>query len=264
MALDRCPLSLRAPLGQVPQRPLLVLLPGMDGTGDLYGLQLPGLAAHFDLRCLTIPPDDLSSWDALAQAVIRLIRADRNSGPVYLCGESFGACLALEIVARAPRLASHLVLVNPASSFYRLPWLGWVAPVTPWLAPVLYQASTAATLLLLAALHRMAKVQQQALLAAMQSVSQPSAAWRLDLLAQFRFHPRMLPSLPTLVVASAQDRLLPSVDEAQRLAEYLPQTQVHILPHSGHTCLLETGVSLVALLDAARFLPPVLPLPLGR
>jgi len=264
MALACSAVSLHAPLGRVPQRPLLVLLPGMDGTGELFGLQLPGLAPHFDLRCLAIPPDDLSTWDELAQAVIRLIQADPNPGPVYLCGESFGACLALQVVARAPRLASHLVLVNPASSFHRVPWFGWVAQVTPWLAPMLYQASTAATLLLLAALHRMTDVQRQALLAAMRSVSQPSAGWRISLLSQFRLEALALPSLPTLVVAAAQDRLLPSVDEAQRLAEYLPQTQLHILPHSGHTCLLETGVYLAALLETARFLPPLLPMKAGR
>ncbi|MFZ4677643.1 MAG: hypothetical protein ACOYM4_18460 [Nodosilinea sp.] len=45
-----------------PPRPMFVYLPGMDGSGELFGLQSTGLKSHFDIRCLVIPGDDRSSW----------------------------------------------------------------------------------------------------------------------------------------------------------------------------------------------------------
>lgn len=250
-------LKLHAPVGKHRERPLFVYLPGMDGSGELFGLQSAGLSPYFDIRCLAIPGDDLSSWDRLAYQTVQLIRQEAGSAPVYLCGESFGACLALRVVALAPALASHLVLINSASSFHRFPWLHWVANLTPWVAPPLYQRSNLVSLPVLANLSRISKANRQALVRAMEAVAQGSAAWRLALLSQFRLEPLHLHrvSAPTLLVASLGDRLLPSLEEAQQLATLLPNPRIYPLPHSGHASLLEDGVNLKAILAAVDFLP---------
>ena len=52
-----------------PEKPLFVFLPGMDGTGQLLRTQIPDLETVFDIRCLAIPPDDLSTWDELSAKV---------------------------------------------------------------------------------------------------------------------------------------------------------------------------------------------------
>jgi pimeloyl-ACP methyl ester carboxylesterase len=263
--------QLCAPVGQTPHRPFFIYLPGMDGSGELFSGQGNRLKTHFDVRCLIMPSDDLSPWEIMAQQVIRLVRQEAGTAPVYLCGESFGACLALQVLAQAPDLASHLILVNSASSFQRFPWLHWVASFTPWVAPPLYQGSTLGSLPMLANLNRIGLANRQALVRAINAVSQASTAWRLGLLTQFR-----LESLPlhrvqaqTLLVASLGDRLLPSLDEAQRLAALLPHPRIYPLPHSGHISLLEDGVNLKAILGAVGFLPPDrrypdLPLPPDR
>ena len=70
--------------------PLFIYLPGMDGSGQLLRTQADGLEACFDLRCLAIPPDDLTSWDELTNRVLKLIYAELKNAPqrpVYLCGE---------------------------------------------------------------------------------------------------------------------------------------------------------------------------------
>jgi len=59
-----------------PEYPLFVFLPGMDGTGRLLHRQTPSLQKTFDIRCLAIPPDDLTDWDAMAKQVIALIEAE--------------------------------------------------------------------------------------------------------------------------------------------------------------------------------------------
>ncbi len=240
-----------------PQRPMFVYLPGMDGSGELFGLQSTGLKSHFDIRCLVIPGDDRSSWESLALQVVQLIRREAGTAPVYLCGESFGACLALRVVALAPALASHLILINSASSFHRFPWLQWVANLTAWIAPPLYKSSAVTSLPMLANLSRIDAANRQALLRAMGAVSQDSAAWRLMLLSQFRLEPLRLQriTVPTLLVASLGDRLLPSLEEAQRLAALFPNPRIYPLPHSGHASLLEDGVNLGAILAAVDFLP---------
>ena len=58
----------------------------------------------------------------------------------------------------------------------------------------------------------------------------------------------------TLLIASGEDRLLPSLTEAVRLQSLLPSAQRVVLPDSGHTALLEVRLPLAlshALLQAA-------------
>ena len=47
----------------------------------------------------------------------------------------------------------------------------------------------------------------------------------------------------TLLIASGEDRLLPSLTEAVRLQSLLPSAQRVVLPDSGHTALLEVRQS---------------------
>lgn len=254
------------PAGVAPHKPLLVYLPGMDGTGRLLAKQIPDLSPHFEVRCLAIPSDDLSSWAVMARRVIELIADVRQGRPLYLCGESFGACLALELLAQRPTLADAVILINSASSFHQLSWLHWIGQVTQGLMPALFQTSTLGSLPVLANLSRIEPAERQHLLAAVRSVSQSTAAWRIKLLSQFRLDSAALAQVqaPTLLVASLADRLLPSLAEAQHLATLLPQPQIYPLPHSGHVSLLETTVNLGDILATTGFLPQPSPLLASR
>lgn len=245
------------PHGIRPQLPLLVILPGMDGTGELYTHQCMKLEAAFDIRCLTLPVDDLSPWDALVGQLLALIHREPKHRPFYLCGESFGGCLALKLIAVAPTLVDRLILINPATSFSRLPWMQWASALTSWITPSTYQFSGWGALPFLAAQHRVSLKNQQALLKAMQSVSQRSVAWRLNLLNQFRLEALPLETYrnPVLVVAGQDDRLLPSLQEADRLVARFPVAQKYVLPSSGHAALLETEVDLYKIIKATHFLP---------
>ena len=62
---------------------------------------------------------------------------------------------------------------------------------------------------------------------------------------------------PTLIVASAADRLLPSLEESGRLVGKIPDARRVILPNSGHTALLESGISLAEIMGRTGFLPSV-------
>lgn len=247
------------PLKLNPNHPLFVFLPGMDGTGKLLRTQTAGLEAAFDVRCLAIPPDDLTSWEELTEQVVELIQAELASGPqrsVYLCGESFGGCLALKVALQAPALFDRIVLVNPASAFNRRQWMAWGSQFMQWLPEFLYQNSTASFLPFLAALERIAPEDRQVLLEATRSVPQKTSTWRLSLLREFELSAQQLQSLhcPVLLIASQADRLLPSFLEARQLAHHLPNARIVPLPSSGHACLLETEVNLYQIMHASNFL----------
>jgi pimeloyl-ACP methyl ester carboxylesterase len=242
-----------------PEAPLFVFTPGMDGTGQLLRVQTEGLERAFDVRCLAIPPDDLTTWDNLTEQVVTLVRTELEGNcerKVYLCGESFGGCLAMKMMVRSPQLFHRLILVNPASSFNRRPWIHWGSQLTQFLPEPLYQTSCIGLLPFLASLGRIDASERQALLEAMQSVTQTSSIWRMSLLREFKLSNDELARIqqPVLLVASQGDRLLPSVNEAHLLAQSLPNAQIHILPNSGHACLLENDINLYDILRFYRFL----------
>lgn len=247
------PLHFLTPYPSNPLLPLLVYLPGMDGSGELIKLQLPELSVSYDIRCLSMPLDDLTDWKVLVEILAKLIYNEQKllpSRPIILCGESFGGCLALKFAAHYPDLCDLLVLINPASSFRRRPFLGWGASVSHWLPNSLYHLSTFGLLPLLIESRRVDSHSRESLLKAMQSVKSSSAIWRLSLLNSFVLEHLPLHQIknPVLVLASGADRLLPSVEESNKLIHYLPNAKIVILPNSGHACLLESEISLSSIL----------------
>lgn len=261
-------LRLLSPRPRQPNAPLFIYLPGGDGTGQLFHRQLASLEKGFDIRCLEIPPDDLTGWDDLADQVIELIQAELVETPrsqVYLCGESFGGCLALKIMQHSPHLFHYLILVNPASAFRHHSWLyslSFLAHPVP--API-YRFFWIWFLPVLAALGRMEAEDRRVLLTAVQSMPQETSIWRVGLLRKFHISDAELQKItqPTLVVASGCDAILPSLAEAERLTIQFPNAQKYVLQNSGHACLLEKDVHLYDILQATGFLPiPSADLPL--
>lgn len=263
-------LSFVIPTTPKPNYPLFVFLPGMDGTGLLYQRQAEALSQWFDVRCLCIPADDHSSWESLAYQVITLIQKElrvrqkyntqsklstgqtnQNSFPdvspsVYLCGESFGGCLAIQVAQKASWLFRGIILVNSASCFNQQPLLSWGIPLTQWMPDFLHYSSTIGLLPFLASLGRIEVSERRALVEAMKSVPRNTTVWRLSLLRDFSVNPQNLKNLtqPILIIAGGADHLLPSVEEAKKLKNNLPNAQMLVLPYSGHACLLEKDIHL--------------------
>lgn len=248
-----------------PKSPLFVFLPGMDGTGQLLRSQTQGLGQAFDIRCLAIPPDDLTQWEDLTDQVVHLIKAElseHSPRSVYLCGESFGGCLALKVALKAPYLFDRIILSNPATSFSQRPWFLGEVPLLGWLPDWFYDLSALVFLPFLASLSRTAPSDRRALLDAMRTVPPKTVHWRWSMIKDFEADKRQLECLtqPILVIASAADQLWPSVQEAEHLVNYLPNAKMLVLPQSGHACLLETEVNLFELLNNQGFLDASVPI----
>lgn len=244
-----------------PNAPLFIFLPGMDGTGQLLRTQTEGLEAYFDVRCLAIPPTDLTTWEGLSDQVVALVQQELKKSPdriVYLCGESFGGCLAMKVVVRSPELFQRVILINPASSFKHRSWMKLGAQLTGILPESIYRMSTVGLLPLLSRLERISRDDRQALLQAMKSVPKSTSAWRISLLSQFEVSAADLQKLtqPFLLLGSVRDSLLPSLTELQWLMKNLQQSRLVVLPYSGHTCLLEADMNLLNILKEHHFLAP--------
>ncbi|AFY42388.1 alpha/beta fold hydrolase [Nostoc sp. PCC 7107] len=239
--------------------PLFVYLPGMDGTGELLRSQTSGLEAGFDVRCLAIPRKDLTTWEELTKNVLDLIHAELEKSsqrPVYLCGESFGGCLAMKVATKAAHLFKRIILINPASAFRLRPFLDWASQITYLVPESFYDVGALGLLPFLASLERMTRSDRHELLKTMRSVPSATVNWRLALLREFAVDDSHLRRLTqqVLLIAGAGDRLLPSVDEVKRIASILPNAEVLVLPDSGHACLLEKDINLYEILKNNNFL----------
>jgi pimeloyl-ACP methyl ester carboxylesterase len=246
------------PKAEKSDHPLLIYLPGMDGSGELLRSQTDDLQQDFDIRCLSIPKQDVSTWDVLTRNVLDLIHGElekTDHRPVYLCGESFGGCLAMKVVTQSPHLFKRLILINPASSFHVHPWLPSLSQVTKIVPSWLYDVGALGLLPFLASLNRIESSDRQELLKQMRSLPAETVNWRLSLLREFELEAKKLQQLQqeVLLIAGEGDRLLPSISEVERLNSILPNSQSLILPDSGHACLLEEKVNLYKILQDHEF-----------
>jgi len=110
--------------------PLLVLLPGMDGTGLMFEPFLRA-AAGFETRVVRYPPELTRYEDCTAFAR----KALPQGRPFLLLGESFSGPVAIALAAERP---PGLVGVILCSTFARNPrpeWL-WLRPLLRLLPPL--------------------------------------------------------------------------------------------------------------------------------
>ncbi len=110
-------------------QPTLVLLPGMDGTGRLFGRFVAELQGRYPSLVISYPPDKELDCPALLALVHAAIPADR---PYVLLAESFSGPIAIQHAAAAPVNLQALILVasfaaNPLPRLLR--WLGVLAPL---------------------------------------------------------------------------------------------------------------------------------------
>jgi len=108
-------------------KPILLYLPGFDGTLMAPFLQFPSLGEEFDVRGMTIDMDDRSTFLELKQLVLKYIFEECGfHREIYLMGESFGGILAMEVAITMGLTQQYknvqlrgLILVNPATCYLR-------------------------------------------------------------------------------------------------------------------------------------------------
>ena len=244
-----------------PNCPLLIFLPGLDETGtDLMALQTDSLEIGFDVRCFVIPPEDIDDFALLAESALALTKGELASTPnrpVYLCGESFGGCVALKMLLQEPKLFEKIILVNPASSFHRVPWLNFGSRLFPLTPDFFYNRSAYLTLPFLAPINRLTSQACEGLAETIKSAPKQTAQQRLAMMREFTINETKLAQITqsVLLIGSEKDLILPSVEEIKYLAKIFPQATVITLPYSGHACLVEPDINLYQIMKDNNFVP---------
>ncbi|GMV30981.1 MAG: hypothetical protein AMXMBFR59_31060 [Rhodanobacteraceae bacterium] len=106
-----------------------VVLPGLDGTGDLSREFASALSALGTVEVLAYPTDRALGYAALCGELGAVARVD---GDCVIVAESFAGPLGLALAAQAERAPRALVL-SASFAVCPLPWLRRFAPMTHWL-----------------------------------------------------------------------------------------------------------------------------------
>jgi pimeloyl-ACP methyl ester carboxylesterase len=92
----------------------LILLPGMDGTGELFAPLVSALPAWIRPRVIAYPPDRAMTYAQLVELVMPQLPAD---SPFVILGESFSGPVAIAVAHRRPlHLAGVILCVTFARS----------------------------------------------------------------------------------------------------------------------------------------------------
>jgi pimeloyl-ACP methyl ester carboxylesterase len=212
-----------------PSNPLLILLPGMDGTGLMFEPFVQA-AAGFEARVVRYPAALTAYADCIAFARTQL-PVDR---PFLLLGESFSGPVAIALAAEAPEGLRGVVL---SSSFARNPrpeWL-WLRPLLRLLPPLQLPLPLLRRLLLgkgasAALMHLTMAMLPHFPTATMKGRTLAVAAVDVtDLLARIQ--------VPLLALCASQDRLVPKAATAWVRAH---RHQLDIVTLRGPHWLLQT------------------------
>lgn len=203
----------------------LVLLPGMDGTGELFADFVNALPDEFEAEIVRYPADVILSDSELMSLVNS---ASPSSESFVLVAESFSAPLAIQYVATNPRNLKGLVL---CAGFAASPVRGLRRFLCSLMSPILLSlplpeliikfllvGPNANPPLVSAVREAVACVLPKVLLARLRAVFQSDARAELS-----------QATVPILYLRAKQDRLVPksSLDEILRIKPQISVVEIN-------------------------------------
>ena len=272
-------------------KPLLLVLPGLDGSSVTAWMQYPELGEAYDLRCLVLPANCRGSYEdwvntAVEEVEKAALRAEASrllkkvERPVFVLGESMGAGVALDVAARSS--VAGAVLVSPATGWDRTALGGARERLIRLPDPVLAVIIALSSYQLLdrgqldTTLRRIATGETSPLL---EGEDREAYAWRvvgelpqrLALPAsacRHRMREWVGPSIaagsvsalakqtaPLLIVAGTADLRVPAEEEARRIQKEAPPRclpRLHLVEGAGHAGATDDRLDLRAVMDAWR------------
>ena len=213
-------------------KPVLVLLPGMDGTGDLFDDFVAEVKDTFEIQVVRYPTHKSLDYAELEALVIQVLPTDVD---YVLLGESFSGPIAISIASKNPPRLKGLVLCCTFVDNPR-PALSSVRHLLPFFS-TRYAPGAAMGYLLMGSFSTPS--QRQALATAVAKV--PDATMRsraravLDVLVSKEMA-RI--QVPTLYLRATHDRVVPR-SASVKIFQLLPK--VEIVDVDAPHCLLQTA-----------------------
>jgi pimeloyl-ACP methyl ester carboxylesterase len=226
----------------------LLLVPGIDGTGQLFYRQIPSLERRFRVTAMRLR-DDAKTMDDLVVDLHDEVTRVAGDGRVTLIGESFGGALTLSYALAHPERINRLVILNSFAQFgsqARL-WLGYhLLRATPWgMMRIIRQLNA----------RRMHSPQTERdeirrFHELMRASTRAGYLSRMRILRDYDIRSE-LPSIaaPVLFLAADRDTLVPAVEQARLMTALTPSATMRVLEGHGHSCLIAPDMNLAAILD---------------
>ncbi len=227
----------------------LLLVPGIDGTGQLFYRQIPHLERRFAVETTRLRDDAASMDDLVADLHDEVTRVAPDGAPVAFVGESFGGALTLSYALAHPERVDRLVVLNSFAHFAspaRL-WLAYhLLRATPWpMMRVVRQLNAGR-------MHSPGTDRQEIarFLDLMRATTRAGYLSRLRILRNYDLRER-LPALspPVLYLAADRDTLVPAVEQARLMSALTPRASMRVLEGHGHSCLIAPDLDLAAIID---------------
>jgi len=229
--------------------PLLVSLPGLDGTSNLFYKQTPRLALRYRVALIRLPDQGNFTYKDIAGEVASIIQELGERRAIVL-GESFGGTVALWFALLYPDLVDRLVIINSFPRFRKriLLWAGLMLAHNAPRGFVWMVRSAGNTIGLL--FEGVGREDRRRFRDAVRPVRLEGYARRLELIRDLDLWDRLSEiTAPTLLIAGSRDLLVPSATEAAAMAARMPNATVRIVTGAGHSCLLGDKVSIADLLE---------------
>lgn len=221
-------------MASAPERPHLMLIPGLLCTADLFSAQIAALSPLAQVSVADHTRAD--TMPALARGIL-----DRAPPSFALAGLSMGGYIAFEILRQAPQRVSRLALLDtnaradrPEQSEQRrqliaLAGTHGLGAVQAKLTPMLLSKARAGDPGLTSRLVAMAEETGRAAFERQETAIMGRPDYR-----------PMLPEIrcPTLIVVGAEDTITP-VKVAEEMARGITGSRLEIIPDCGHLSTLE-------------------------
>jgi len=206
----------------------LLLLPGMDGTGDLFAGFVEAFPDEFETEIVSYPTDVFLSYSELMPLIHS---ATPPTEPFVLVAESFSTPLAIQYAATNPPNLKGLVL---CAGFVTSPVRGWLLFFCSLLSPVLIRPSLPMWVVRLLLVGATAPQPLLAAVSTAVSSVKPtvmSARFRAVISCDARVELGRV-SVPILYVQATQDRLVRELclDEIQRIRPEINMAKI-VGPH---------------------------------
>jgi pimeloyl-ACP methyl ester carboxylesterase len=228
--------------------PLLIYLPGMEGTGRLFYRQEPELRTHYTVACLPSRAQPPFTYPELIDDVLNVMKQEQ-AGKATIVAESFGGTVALQFAAQHPERIDRLVLINTFPYFRRRIRLYLGLILLPFTFIPLGNAIREFFYKMALGFERVEKEDIAKLCECSFSHGYGTSRNRMRLVKDLDVRNQLSKiSVPVTIIASAQDKLIPSVKEARWMASQLPDARVIVLPEHGHTPLVTSNFSLLSVL----------------
>ena len=227
----------------------VVLVSGLDGTGQLFYRQVPLLARTHRVATYALR-DSAETMERLIADLAQVIDAVApDARRATLIGESFGGALALSFALARPEQVDALVILNSFPRFtpqIRLHLAVFGVRALPWGAMGIIRRLTAFRM------HSRHTHRQElrTFMALTASATRAGYLGRLKLLTRYDVRGRLSElRAPTLFLAAEEDHLVPSVAQATYMADRVAGSTVRILAGHGHICLIAPDLDLARILE---------------